>query len=303
MLDFRMQTFLTACRTLNYTRAAEELSITQPAVSQHISFLEREYGTKLFMYKSRKLSLTSAGKVLYETACGMEHEERLAREAIAQIGSKKERFAIGVTLTAGEYILARPLASWLKSHSEAEVTIVQESTERLLDRLRAGTIDFALIEGYFDKKDFDWRVLRKENLTAVCSPDSELAKKVGLGFGDLLGERLIVREKGSGTRAVLEHALNQSNLTASDFAQCTEIGSLNIIKEFVAAGYGIAFLYEAAVAAELASGALARIDLAEPAAAHEITFICLKGGVSRNRIRDVFEEISAISERTERSQA
>lgn len=299
MLDFRIQTFLTVCRTLNYTRAAEALSITQPAVSQHISHLEREYAAKLFEYKNRKLSLTPAGKVLYETACGMEHEERLAREAIAGIGSKKERYSIGVTLTAGEYILARPLVAWLEEHPGVEVRIVQGSTEQLIEKLRAGSIDFALIEGYFDKKDFDWQVLRSEALTAVCPPKSRWAGRAGATYQDLLGERLIVREEGSGTRAVLEHALGQSNLTTDDFAQRTEITSLNIIKEFVAAGYGIAFLYEAAVRADLENGVLARIEMEETPAVHDITFICLKGGVSRNRIREIFDEIAERSARLE----
>lgn len=302
MLDFRMQTFLTVCRTLNYTRAAEELSITQPAVSQHISHLEKEYGTKLFEYRNRKLSLSPAGKILYETACGMEHEERLAREAIARIETKKERFSIGVTLTAGEYILARPLVAWLKDHEEVEVSIVQESTGQLLERLHNGSIDFALIEGYFDKKDFDWQVLCSERLEAVCAPANPLAKMEGVRFDDLLGERLITRESGSGTRAVLEHALGQSNLTTDDFAQTTEITSLNVIKEFVSAGYGIAFLYEAAVREDLDAGRLAKISLDEPAAVHDIAFICLKGGVSRDRIRRLFDEITEISSKKERSE-
>lgn len=295
MLDFRMLTFLTVCRTLNYTRAAEELSITQPAVSQHIAYLERAYGAKLLEYRNRKLSLTEAGRALFQTACGMEHEERLVRERIAQLGTSRERFAIGVTLTAGEYILARPLVSWLKEHSEAEVRIVQGPTERLLELLRAGKLDFALIEGYFDKKDFDWRVLQSETLVGICAPTSAWARERGLRYDDLLGTRIILREEASGTRAVLESALGQANLTVEDFAERAEVTSLNIIKEFVAADYGIAFLYEAAVRDEVESGILARMDLDEPPAAHDISFICLKGGIARDRMRALFEEISQIA--------
>ena len=83
--DFRVKTFLTVCKTLNYTRAAEELALTQPAVSQHITYLEREYNAKLFTYHRKKLELTRAGRVLRDALATMAHDDALLHERIAEV--------------------------------------------------------------------------------------------------------------------------------------------------------------------------------------------------------------------------
>ena len=105
MQDFRVDTFLAACRTMNYTRAAEELHITQPAVSQHIAHLERTYGAPLFAYRNKKLTLTPAGKVLRDVLTTMAHDEQMLRGRVraASTGARVE-LTVGMTLTAGEYL-------------------------------------------------------------------------------------------------------------------------------------------------------------------------------------------------------
>ncbi|WP_258773806.1 LysR family transcriptional regulator [Eggerthella lenta] len=102
MLDFRVETFLTVCRTMNYTRAAEELNITQPAVSQHIAHLERDYGVPLFAYRNKKLQLTDAGALLRDALSTMAHDERLLRDRMrsSATGARVE-LSLGMTLTAG----------------------------------------------------------------------------------------------------------------------------------------------------------------------------------------------------------
>ncbi len=294
MLDFRIRTFLAVCQTLNYTRAAEKLSLTQPAVSQHIAYLEKSYGVKLFAYAGKKLALTPEGELLRSCAEGVEHEARLLERALSQMENAPETFSVGATLTAGEYILARPLARWLAAHPQANTRVVQGDTARLLDMVERGDLDFALIEGYFDKEDFDWTVLCSDKFVGVCSPGSALARQDTMKWEDLLDEHLIVREPGSGTRALLDHALRERNLAVGGFARVTEVESLNIIKLFVGEGLGISFMYEAAVRDELARGSLARIPLEGPCVTHEITFVCQKGGVLRNRLRSVIDELSAL---------
>lgn len=325
MLDFRMQTFLAVCRTLNYTRAAEELSITQPAVSQHIAFLERHYAAKLFSYRGKRLSLTRAGEILRSVAMSMEHDERLLVDSIASVATQRRALSLGVTLTAGEYLVARPLARYVARHPEMDVRIEQNGTEVLLDRLRAGDLDCALIEGYFDKRDLAWRVFARQELVAVRAAGSSRHHRVdapadglpsavdanaceaasgsaamhepvssGLAsFEDLLSSHILVREPGSGTRAVLEHALAESNLTLESFARVTEVSSLNIIKAFVAEGVGISFLYEAAVRDDIESGVLERLPLAVGPIEHDITFVYLKGGAFAGRMEKFFADLSS----------
>ncbi len=295
MLDPRTQTFLSACRTLNYTRTAEELSITQPAVSQHIAWLERAYGARLFAREGKRLRLTPAGELLQRVAERMAHDERLARDAVAALASGEERLSFGVTLTVGEHLIARPLARYLHAHPQRDVRVEQAGTEALLEGLRCGRIDCALIEGYFDKHDLAWREFCTLELVGVCAPGSELAGKRALALEDMLDQHLIVREPGSGTRAVLEHALAERNLAVGSFARMTEVSSLNIIKEFVAAGVGVSFLYDAAVEEEVQAGELARISLSGAPLSHAITFVHAKDSAFSERFERFFDELTALS--------
>ena len=247
MLDFRVETFLTVCRTMNYTRAAEELNITQPAVSQHIAHLERDYGVPLFAYRNKKLQLTDAGALLRDALSTMAHDERLLRDRMrsSATGARVE-LSLGMTLTAGEYLVAAPLADYLRRHPELHVAVRSGGTSELLALLNAGEIDCAFVEGFFDKNAYAWDVFRTERLVCVCAADHEFAARP-VRVEDLFDERLIVREPGSGTRAVLEHALAAQNLTVDGFAQASVVESLDVIKILVEHDLGISFLYEAAV--------------------------------------------------------
>ena len=130
--------------------------------------------------------------------------------------------------------------------------------------------------------------------TLPATPGHEAAKLQRANWDDLLPNRLFVRERGSGTRAVLDHVLAANNLSVDDFARMTEVESINIIKTLVGDGLGIAFLYEAAVADELARGSLVRIDLAGAPIEHDITFVCHKDGVLRDRLRTMFAELAEL---------
>ena len=198
MLDFRVETFLTVCRTMNYTRAAEELNITQPAVSQHIAHLERDYGVPLFAYRNKKLQLTDAGALLRDALSTMAHDERLLRDRMrsSATGARVE-LSLGMTLTAGEYLVAAPLADYLRRHPELHVAVRSGGTSELLALLNAGEIDCAFVEGFFDKNAYAWDVFRTERLVCVCAADHEFAARP-VRVEDLFDERLSVREPGVG---------------------------------------------------------------------------------------------------------
>lgn len=291
MQDFRVETFLTVCRTMNYTRAAEELNISQPAVSQHIAHLERAYGAPLLVYRNKKLLLTEAGILLRDALSTMAHDEKLLRERVrgAATGARVE-LAVGMTLTAGEYLVAAPLADYLGRHPELHATVRSGGTSELLELLDAGEIDCAFVEGFFDKNAYAWNTFRTERLVCVCSADHAFAAQP-VRVEDLFGERLIVREAGSGTRAVLEHALAAQNLTIEGFAHASVVESLDVIKVFVEHDLGISFLYEAAVARELAAGTLRVVELEGPAIEHDIAFIRLKNSVFEAEFQELFDDL------------
>lgn len=291
MQDFRVKTFLTVCQTLNYTRAAEELALTQPAVSQHIAYLEREYGAKLFTYHRKKLELTRAGRVLREALATMAHDDMLLHERIAEVAHGASiPLRIGMTLTAGEYVVAAPLVRYLANHPQIQATVRSGGTKHLLKLLSSGEIDCAFVEGLFDKSAFVGDTFRTEQLVCICAADHQFANKP-TSIEDLLGERLILREEGSGSRDVLEHALAKHNLSPAAFAGTCVVESLDIIKIFVAGDLGISFVYEAAITRELAAGSLRIVQLSEPSVDHDISFVRLPHSIFEDELQTLFENL------------
>lgn len=288
MLDFRIDTFLAVCRHMNFTKAANELNITQPAVSHHIHYLEEIYGAKLFEYSGKKVSLTEAGRVLLSAAITMKDDELHLKELVRQHSGKGRRLVFGATMTIGEYLMPKALMRFLKAYPQAAVRMVVEDTKELLKKLDEGEIEFALVEGFFQKKEYDSLVFDTERLVGVCAPDYLFRREVR-EIGDLLKERLFVREPGSGTRYVLERYLEGKNLLVDDFPNLMEVGNIGAIKQMVAEGKGITFLYEAAVREELKAGALMEIKLADFKLTHDFTFIWRKGSIYEGYYKEVFE--------------
>lgn len=289
MQDFRVKTFLTVCRTLNYTRAAEELALTQPAVSQHITYLEKEYGAKLFTYHHKKLELTRAGRVLYDALATMAHDDKLLHERITEVAhGASVPLRIGMTLTAGEYVVAAPLVRYLAAHPEIKATVRSGGTKRLLELLRSGEIDCAFVEGLYDKSAFSGDTFRTEHLVCICAADHQFPR-TPTSIEDLLGERLILREPGSGSRDVLVHALAKRNLTPEAFADTCVVESLDIIKIFVAGDLGVSFVYEAAIQRELQEGSLRVVKLPGEALDHDISFVRLPHSIFENDLRALLE--------------
>ena len=290
MLDFRMETFLAVCQCMNFTRASEKLNITQPAVSQHIRFLEKHYNTKLFRYEGKKLRLTGAGEILRNASLTMMHDE-ISLQSAMEKSEEEEEIRFGATRTVGDVLMGSILEKYLGKYPDADIHMIVDNTQGLLKRLDDGEIDFALVEGFFKKTEYDFRKFSDENYIAVCGPGYPF-KKTPDRIEDLFGERLLMREEGSGTREVLERWLDSHNLSAEDFDKVMEVGSLHTIKELTKAGCGITFLYEAAVREELRTGALVRIPLKDFRVSHEFTFIWRRGSIYADRYREVFRRFS-----------
>lgn len=145
MIDFRIDTFIAVCNCLNYTKAAEMLSMTQPAVSQHIKYLEGVYQTRLFQYNNKKVSLTETGKLLFHAAMTMKHDEQFLKKAILEKEIEVPSIQFGVTLTVGEYCISEKVAKYVKKNSGTKVRVIVENTKELLESMNQGEIDLAVV--------------------------------------------------------------------------------------------------------------------------------------------------------------
>ena len=287
MLDPRVETFLTVCETMNFTKAASLLHITQPAVSQQVRALEEQYGRKLFRYKSRQLFLTEEGELFLRTARTMRQDAIRLQESLRQMG-KERLLRFGATLTIGEYSMPGPLLRLLQKDPELRLRMLAANTQELLSLLDRGEIDFAIVEGNFDRSSYDSLVYSTQRYIPVAAPDYAFTRPVHR-LEDLLEERLLVREPGSGTRSILERVLEANNLSVESFRRWTELGSLNLIKSLVEAGAGVSFFYQPVVQRELESGLLREIPLEDCSIHHDFTFLWQRGSVFEEEFRRIFQ--------------
>lgn len=296
MLDWRVDTFLDVCETLNYTHTAKRLNITQPAVSQHIAWIENQLGTTLFVRTGRSLCLNEAGRLAKEVLQTQKHDEMLLRQEIAALKTSAFTLSIGATLTAGEHLLAHPLALWCKDRPQVKASVSIADTAKLLSLLDKGEIDCALVEGIFDSNKYAWQRWSRERMVCVKGPTNLSAqntspKRKTLSFREILKETLIIREEGSGSRAVLEAALARLNLAPESFERVVEAKSLRVALEMTAAGLGITFAYEPAVKEDLAQGKLIELPLDEEGLDHDICFVWQRTSTFARRYLQLFHEL------------
>jgi len=294
MLDFRIQTFLTVCDTMNFPRAAAELHITQPAVSQHIHALEETYGTVLFQYEGKRLRLTEAGQLLRQTAAAMRNDEQLLRQRL-RAGGGELPLRFGVTMTVGEFLIARPLSRYLARRPRADVRVEMANTGELLARLRRGALNFALVEGYFDRREFDSTVYRTERFIAVCAAGHRFGREPA-ALRDLLDQRVLAREPGSGTRDILEKHLAARNLSLEDFAGVVQIGGMQPILQLLERDAGISFLYEPAARERLRAGTLRELPLTDFQVCHDLALIWERGSAFAGAYQEICAELLAADE-------
>lgn len=287
MLDFRIDTFITVCKHMNFTRAAEELHITQPAVSQHIRFLEEAYGTRLFTYQGKKMSLTPGGALLLGAVTTMKHDTIYLKDKLLELQKNQKTLRFGATLTIGGFAMPGSIAAYLRGHPETLLRMTVSNTADLLRKLDRGEIDFALVEGFFTKSDYDSLTYSSEPYIAVCGPDRSFSQ-TPQPLEALFSQRLILREPGSGTREVLEKYLSMRSLSIQDFPCRMEISDINAIKTLVRMSCGITFLYEVSVKEELEAGLLKKIPLENFQVAHDFTYIWRRNSIFSEAYHDLF---------------
>ena len=295
MLDFRVETFLAVCRHMNFTKAARELSITQPAVSHHIRYLEQVYGAALFRHNGKRLQLTEAGEILRRTLLTMKHDEQHLQKRMQQAATGTRDYSFGATLSVAEFILNEALGRFLHLHPDSRIRMQVADTKVLLSKLDSGELDFAVVEGDFPKAEYDFFVFGTEEYVAAAAPD-KAARYRGRQLTQLLGEPLLLREEGSGTRVILEYYLKERGLAAADFARTVEIGNIGAIKTLLKSGYGVSFLYRAAIRPEEAAGTLGVIELSDFQLRHDIMFLFPKNSNFRADYTTIFQELRACAQ-------
>ena len=273
MIDQKLISFMSIVKLRSYTGAARELSLTQPAISHHMRQLEEEYGHKIFIYEGKKLKLTDAGKILYDHAESVSAKERILKEKLNGLKYKKSEVKFGATMTIGEFTIAPYLSELFQTFPEYHFSILVDNTKILMEKLRSGEIHFALIEGLIDKDRYNTRLLKTCDFILVTAANHEITKKKKVMLDDLFDEKLIIREKGSGSREILEKGLSERNRSLESFREIIEMGNVNIMKRMTMEGVGISLMYRDAALQELKKGLLMEVPVENLKMEREFNFV------------------------------
>lgn len=287
MLDFRIETFLAVCKFMNFTKASQYLNITQPAVSGHIRYLEEYYDVKLFCFVGKKMQLTKQGKILLEAATTLKHDDICLKKQLKNTTEQQE-LIFGVTLSVGEYLMPKIINRLLQVDKNIDLKMEVANTQELLTQMNEGKIDFAIVEGYFNKLGYDYLHYCKEQF--VCVGSNDLEDNNVNDISDLFAYPLIVREEGSGSREIIERYLEDHNLRLKDFSSVIEISNIGVIKQLVSQNCGITFIYKMAVEKEIADGTLKIINIRNLSIKHDISFIWRKNSIFSKNYQQLFEQ-------------
>ena len=239
MLDYRIDTFLTLYEQMNYRKTAELLNMTQPGVTQHIHYLEQFYDVKLFIYNGRQLTRTPQAELLKRHFDSVRAQERSLRDGLVQ--TDQVHFKVGATKTIGEFVIV-PAVRFFLARDNHNLDLLVDNTENLLTMLSRGELDFALIEGVFDKEKYPHHLFKKEQFVGICGKNHPFSGKT-VSLEVLFREHLIVRERGSGTRMLLQQAMADKGYSLDSFSRCSSVSNFSVICELVARNGAITFAY------------------------------------------------------------
>lgn len=254
-----IETFLKIAELKSFTKAADELCITQPTASKQIVDLERFFDVRLIDRTKRTVTLTKAGEIFIEYARDMMNLKKDTIEAIASFkGLKKGEMTIGASTIPGIYILPGVLSTFKDRHSGIRFKLIISDTKDIVDMMESGTLDIGIVGSKNETAKLEYKRLVEDTITVIAPPGYPGT----ITLAQMKDHQFIARERGSGTRNSFELAMGKlKSFRKDDINIVAELSDNEAIKEAVKKGMGMAYISRMAVAAELASGTLREVRI------------------------------------------
>lgn len=265
MADRRLQVFHAVAKHLSFTRAADALFMTQPAVTFQVKQLEEQYGTRLFERRQGSIALTPAGEVALQyaeriLALSDEMDTRIAE----MTGEMRGPLLVGASTTIAEFMLPRVLGEFNALYPQVRARLIVANSESIESRVSELTLDVGLIEAPSKLAGLESQVCCEDELQAVCAPDYPLAGMKSVKPRQLADYEYISREPGSGTREITDAYFRANKVPVEQLKMQMELGSPEALKGVVATGLGFAIVSRAVVAKETRLGELVAVPLQPP---------------------------------------
>ena len=289
MADRRLQVFHTVARLLSFTKAAETLHMTQPAVTFQVRQLEDYFNTRLFDRTHNRISLTQAGERVFE------YSERIldlygemdnsVRELTGEISGV---LMLGASTTIAEYMLPEMLGAFKKKYPNLVVRLKVGNTDGVVQMIENNVIDLGIVEAPVLNKKLQVELCRNDELVLVVPPKHPLAGKAAVSLKEIVQYPYIWREEGSGTREVIRDQLEHAGINPDDLDVVMELGSLEAVKGAVEAGIGMTILSQSSIQKELRLGTVIAIPL-EPRLTRPFSFVHQKQKFRLRAIEELLE--------------
>ncbi len=277
MSDRRLQVFHAVARLLSFTKAADVLHMTQPAVTFQIRQLEDQFDTRLFDRAHNKVTLTEAGHLIFEYTERIFEQYAEMENAVKELtGNFSASLVLGASTTISEYMLPALLGKYKVKNPEVRLRLRVSNTDGIVSMVENNVIDLGIVEGPVTNKNLVAEVCRTDDLVVVVPAGHELASYADRGesisIETVLEHPYICREQGSGTREVIMDYLRERGLEMKMLKACLELGSPEAIKGAVEAGMGISILSSVSISKELKLGSLVPIPL-DPPLSRDFSFV------------------------------
>jgi DNA-binding transcriptional LysR family regulator len=278
MENFKLRVFRVVADTLNFRRAADELHLTQPAITSQIKSLEESLGIALFDRISREIKLTPAGTTLLQYVRQIEGVTNEAVAALAPFGGQEGvEISIGASHTIAVYLLPRLLLPLLEQWPKLRIHIMGGSTNEILHALTMHQIGIGLIEAPAFRPDLKIEVFGEDELTLIVRPDHRWSEKTLLRAAELIQEPILLREVGSGMRRFVEGYLEENGVLRQQLRTSIDMNSSEGILAAVEAGLGVGFVPCATLKKALLTGSVKAVSLANGPIRREFSIVLLNG--------------------------
>jgi DNA-binding transcriptional LysR family regulator len=277
MLDFRLKVFKSVAQNLSFTKASNELFITQPAITKHIKELESEFEVKLFDRVGNKIFLTQAGNILLSFADQIITLHNEAKFELSQLkGNTEGNLRLGASSTIAQYIIPPTLAKFNSRFPEVKLSLINGNTEYIERRLLKNEIDVGIVEGKPTNGDIRYSPFLNDELLVFTSSQNIVIPNA-VSNEELLKLPLVLRERGSGTLEIIEKSLQQNHISPKQLNVLLFLGSTEAIKSFIKTGNGVGIISRFAIEQELSSNIFRLIDTPSLKFHRQFNFISPKG--------------------------
>jgi DNA-binding transcriptional LysR family regulator len=281
MSDFRLRVFAAVARHLSFTKAAQELFISQPAVTKHLHELEKQYGQRLLARHGSRVALTEAGRLLLAHAEAVAAAQQHLDDQLLALRDPEEavgRLRLGASTTLSQYVLPAWLPAFQQRYPQVQMTLLNVNSEHIAEALLRGDLDLGFVEGRSKSRDLHYELLMPDELVAVRRATLAGPPPTPVSLADALTRPLVLRERGSGTLEVLEFALRERKIKLSDLRVAFYLDSTEAIKGYLeAAPEALGFVSRQALKRELAAGLLEIVPIAGLALPQQFEAVWVQG--------------------------